>query len=255
MPSPVERYRAGETQVLLELRDLAERVGEEAAYKDAWLVAQEVVDRAFENLVRLRSRLAELGYEFLNPRRVLVEASSTHLNELATLESKHGSLPLLLRAWYERIECVDFRQADNQLAGDERSRSLGIAGLGKNAVLVVHSVSEGVELKRKLLSEAAASEGDTPSGVDDRFFLPLGGWASNSEPKGIFVPSRKFDDVIYNDGGGDVFFLDDLRLAFRWGGFPFWSPLILRPKRLRPPGPVPAFAELLPKLIDGLRLV
>lgn len=253
MPSLYKRYRAGESQVLLELRNLAGQVRQAPWYEEAWAVAKEVVDRAYENLVRLRQRLIDLGYQFQNPTRVLVEASSTHLQQLSVLESQHGSLPLVLKAWYERIGCVDFQQSANQLAGDEESRSLGVAGLGNNPVLVCLSIAEGLKLKERLLTESAEAGGDEPPIADDRYFLPLGGWASNCEPKGVFVPSVGFDDVIYNDGGGDVFFVDELQLAFRWGGFPFWSSLVLRPKRLRPTGPVPAFIDILPKLVGNLR--
>jgi hypothetical protein len=82
--------------------------------------------------------------------------------------------------------------------------------------------------------------------------LPLGGWASNCDPKGFPLPCFGIDAVIYNDGGGDTYFVDELRSAFQWGGFPFWQWAFSK-RRFQPPGVYrPNFEKLLPVLKEGL---
>jgi hypothetical protein len=100
--------------------------------------------------------------------------------------------------------------------------------------------------------EARASEGWGGGPITLRRFLPLGGSASNCEPKGFPVPCLGVDAVIYDDGGGPVYFVDELREAFRWGGFPLWGwnlddPLFYWPGLYRP-----NFAKILPALREGL---
>ena len=38
---------------------------------------------------------------------------------------------------------------------------------------------------------------------------------------GFRLPNRGVDGVFYNDGAGDTYFIDHLRMIFEWGGFPF----------------------------------
>jgi hypothetical protein len=82
--------------------------------------------------------------------------------------------------------------------------------------------------------------------------LPLGGWASNCEPKGFQLPCSGVDAVIYNDGGGDTYFVDELRSAFRWGGFPFWQRSLKKSDFYSPMEYRPNFEKLLPVLKEGL---
>ena len=57
---------------------------------------------------------------------------------------------------------------------------------------------------------------------------------------------------LFDDGGGETFFVDELRDAFRSGGFPFWQWSLKKPKFYSPMEYRPNFAKLLPVLTEGL---
>ncbi|HEX4611723.1 MAG TPA: hypothetical protein VH092_26235 [Urbifossiella sp.] len=82
-------------------------------------------------------------------------------------------------------------------------------------------------------------------------FLPLGGSASNCEPKGFELPCSGVDGVIDTDGN-NTYFVDELRSAFQWGGFPFWKTTFTRPDFFLPVHYRPDFGKLLPVLKEGL---
>ena len=52
-------------------------------------------------------------------------------------------------------------------------------------------------------------------------FLALGPSTSNCDLMGFSLPNLGVDGVFYNDGAGDIHFIDHLRNVFEWGGFPF----------------------------------
>src|SRR5262245_50798203 len=89
-------------------------------------------------------------------------------------ERQCGEVPLLYRRWYERIGRVDFSQAREQLLG---VRVGPTSGLGLNCSLIFLDLPAA-------LSTAAEVESDARPGI----FVPTGAYASNCEPKGVWVP-------------------------------------------------------------------
>lgn len=243
------RYLAGDCEaVCRELRNQHGSGNDTRFRSDALSVACELVDRAYKNLRLLIDRLVGFGYLFQDANNALVEASSSDAAILDSVERTMGVLPWVLRKWYERIRSVDFSQARSQLFS-QGAQCVSVSGLGLNTPLVYQAIPRCLELQGRLSSEAL-SDGDTSG----RFahFLPLGGWASNSEPKGFSLPCDSFDGVFYNEGAGDMYFLDEVRAAFKWGGFPFWSRLLTGKKQAYPVRCIPNYDSLLPKLTEGL---
>jgi hypothetical protein len=66
------------------------------------------------------------------------------------------------------------------------------------------------------------------------------------------LPCNGVDGVIFNDGGGDTCFVDELRNAFQWGGFPFWKCGLKKATFYSPMEYKPNFEKLLPQLTEGL---
>lgn len=248
------RYSEGDfVAVWNELIRCGDGIRREPLQSEAKAVAREIVDRAYTNLVVLRSVLLDLGYEFARPERVIVEASSADARWLMDVENQFGPLPIILRLWFERIACVDFRQAQGQLFKTEQTdeQGLDVAGLGCNCVLVFLSLPECLSLARGLL-RPGCDEFEISSPRQERF-LPLGAYASNNVAKGFWLPNQRVDGVYYNDGGGDMYFVDELRNAFASGGFPFWA-LQFNSRRhvLSPVGNVPNFPKVLSTLTENL---
>ncbi len=252
------RYRNGQhTVVLAELTSLGEGIRQHPVYEQSRDVAKEFVDRSYTNLQTLRDTLVNLGYQFLRPESVLVDATSADVEKLNSLERQWGELPVLVRTWYERIACVDFRQDETQLyASADEPNPVGsdVEGLGCNCVLVFLRLSECLELRERLFFEEGV-ETSVDVSNDEEFFLPLGGCASNNDPKGLWLPNRAFDGVLYNDGGGDVTFANEVRRAIECGGFPFWQAVSKKRRFHSPVGHVPNYQALLPILTNALRPV
>jgi len=248
----LDRYVSGERlEVWKELIAIGPSAGEAPQNSQAIAVAQEIVDRAYANLTFLRNVLLDVGYEFAHPDHVLVEATPTTIKTLRELECQFGSLPIILRIWYERFLSVDFRQSQKQLFMSPDTVYSDVAGLGCNCVLVF------LDLERCLcLREKVVAPPKRPNALcgGKQVFLPLGSFASNNEAKGFWLPNGAVDSVLYNDGGGDICFVDQLRKAFKWGGFPFWGVQFQKNRRhvLTPVGSVPNFPKLLPLLLQGI---
>jgi hypothetical protein len=260
----LERYHAGEhVPVWRELIDLGKLTREEPLLSEAVRVCEEIVRRARLNLRTLHTRLLDVGYEFADPDTALVDAGVGVASEIDQVEQELGSFPLVARVWYQTLSSVNFCQSDRQRVcrtGIRPPTGPDIFGLGSHPVLIFQSLSHSREERRHMAAEhaehirqIAASRYEMPceSATPGQLF-PLGGWASNCEPKGFQLPSLGIDGVIYNDGGGDRYFVDELRLAFQWGGFPFWQWCLKNRNFYSPMEYRPNFEKLLPLLKEGL---
>jgi hypothetical protein len=256
------RYLAGEYEpVRRELIDLGPAIYDDAVFPDALGVCREIVGRARANLGMLHSRLTALGYEFAFPDAALVDAPANAGADVRKFEVEFGELPLIARVWYETISSVNFAQAAGQRVYRGREHPSPVAsdvsGLGSHPVLIFQSLSSGQEMWSRLRAEADALEMEEPGAGSDApiefdRFLPLGGYASSCEPKGFRVPTRAVDAAIYDDGGGDMYFVAELRRAFDWGGFPFWSRSLEYPDFYSPMEFRPNMAAVLSVLREGL---
>jgi hypothetical protein len=247
-----ERYQAGaHVPVWRELIARGAAVRHEPLRSEAVSVCAEVVRRARLNLRTLHDRLLDLGYEFANPEGALVDAPPGAESDIGDVERELGMLPLIARQWYATLTSVNFRQAEEQLVYREAARpptGPDVFGLGSHPVLIFQSLT----CCRQQLQQFAIEREKPSAAGEARPFLPLGGWASNCEPKGFPLPCEAVDAAIYNDGGGDVCFVDELRLAFRWGGFPFWQRGLGDTAFYSPFEYRPDFQRLLPLLKEGL---
>jgi hypothetical protein len=257
------RYLNGEHEaVWTELIKLGSAVREAAVFSDAVAVTQEIVKRAKTNLELLHGRLLALGYEFADPANSLRLASDKDHALLDQIERDFGRLPIVLRTWYEHLGAVDFSQSESQLRCKASCRpppGPDIFGLGSHPVLLFLGLERCLDLRRHLAEQLArgVKEAQTKGHLLDcstelKPCLPLGGWASNCEPKAVDLPSHAIDAVLYDDGGGDTYFVDELRSAFRGGGFPFWLWSFRKKDFYSPYQYCPNFAKLLPILNEGL---
>jgi hypothetical protein len=281
----LERYLAGEhVPVWRELIELGGNVCNEPLRSEALRVCEEIVRRARFNLRTLHARLLDLGYVFEDPSNSLVHAGPDAGVEIDKIEQELGALPLIARVWYRTFGSVNFCQAEHErmfkYTGDMRPpHGPDIFGLGSSCVLFFHSLdgcraerqrmdAEREESLRQMDAETKEYFREMAAQLDEerrqneeepvksRQFLPLGGSASNCEPKGFELPCVGVDGVIYDDDIGDgtsgTYFLDELREAFHWGGFPFWKSIFTNRDFYLPIHYRPNYEKLLPVLKDGL---
>jgi len=250
MASYYSRYLAGgRVEVWNELMQLGGHI-HPLLQADAMDVCREIVNRTAFNLTLLHRRLIDVGYKFASPDESLVEATTQDTIALALVEQSLGQVPLILRAWYERLHSINFSQDESQLHGEAASSGNPdpVAGLGCNLVLIVLDLQSCQRLRATVIG----NESDSESLVRLQHFFPSGGWASNCDPKGFILPNTGVDGVFYNEGFGNVTFVDELRLAFDAGGFPFWRHLLQTRRRSYPISVPPDYARLRPILCEGL---
>lgn len=107
MTTFLKRYQSGEyEQVWAELLAIGSSIRNESLLEDAQAVARETMAKARTNIYWLIDRLQAIGYEFVDKEVVFIPPQPDVHEQIASLESKAGIIPLSLRAWYEIVGTV-----------------------------------------------------------------------------------------------------------------------------------------------------
>lgn len=228
MATFLERYTAGEfEQVWIELVERGEAVRERPLLLDAESVAWETMRRARDNVKRLVRRLGEIGFQFAyepDPKKRVVawHGDSYPVHELPRkgtaklirqTEADMGPIPLSLRAWWEVVGGVNFIGAHADWPDVEVTDPLVVG-----SVELLEGLDEQFEEWQEF-QEQAAEEGE----VGEPFTLDIApdnyhkANVSGGPPYGVLFPSAKADELF---AGGPLTFVQYLRTAFKWGGFP-----------------------------------
>jgi hypothetical protein len=219
------RYVSGDCQ---SVRDaLRASIGADSASEDvaiAKAVADEFVSRSIANLSRLYEALLTIEYEFADPASAFVLHISPNDDSVADFERHMGRMPLIASRWYRRIKSVNFTQTYKQLT-DRQSQ---LAGLGWNSLFITQALEKAQEHWTEHCRQCEEDNRHLEAAGYPRHSIPpralfTGGCASNNDCKGFDLPSFRFDDVLYNDGGGDQYFGDEIAHGFVCGGFPVLS--------------------------------
>lgn len=238
MVSYRDRYLSGEhEQVWRELTQLGAQMRSDPVYPDALAVARETMRRARHNIEILIPRLRQAGYAFgfhaLGLEETLSSLAETYQvflppppdigGQLDALEERAGVLPLSLRAWYETIGEV------NLIGRPPDGWHVDPLDLDPFQVDPLAYVLEFYEpwLEEQAYSwSLPAEEKDQDEieyfsqthleimlDVDTKFgYSGLGGYQ-------VIVPCQAADTLLL-DEPHDLSFVDYVRLACRWGGFP-----------------------------------
>jgi hypothetical protein len=201
-----DRYMDGEYHIWEELIALDVSVRNDPYAADALAVAYEIMSRVDRNIRTITNRLSGMGY-------VSVEGKPHHppgpatFKLIALLEKQAGALPLSLRAFYDVVGAVDLMGEHPTLAPPDESVTPD--------PLVVNSIDEALEQ----LDEDGA---DSDNGQFRIVVAPDAFHKANisgGEPYEIGVPDLRADGPLLWERH-DLQFVEYLRLAFRFGGFP-----------------------------------
>jgi hypothetical protein len=180
--------------------------------------------RPRRNIETIVKRLQEMNYRFLvlePPARrgdqPFVPAPPGAAQQLRKFERTGMVLPLSLEAWVQEVGSVNLMGAHPKLCflGDEE----GFPYLFADPLMI------DVPL-RHIVGEDAADGIECVIGLDDE------GKAGESDPDFYFVRLPDLHaDVRLRGERHKTNFVDYLRLAFRWGGFPGWEQYDERPEQ------------------------
>jgi hypothetical protein len=190
-------------------------------------VARETMRRARNNIETLIARLTAVGYRFWEPEQVWQQPANDELAAWSKLY-KHGlTLPLSLAAWIEEVGRVNLNGSHPTLAAMEGESHF--QGLYADPLMIAPDAGWTVEEW-----DAARRNGD--AGIE-----VVLGWGDIGKA-GLYldsqvdlmytmaVPAPEADARVQHEWH-NVDFVQYLRIAFRWGGFPGWERYQGRPER------------------------
>jgi hypothetical protein len=207
-----DRYVAGDRIAVWEsLRNIDRLVRADYAM-DALAVAYETMERARTNVEILAQRLEQLHYRFLNDP--FTPPNATQRRELERIDRRPGPLPISLKAFYAVLGSVDFIGSHTLLSwrsGDSESpvKNLMADPLAVNPVesgLFEFEDREYQGHRQEIVFEIAP----------DRFHKHD---VSGGGPYAFRLPCYKADAIVEEEPNG-LYFVEYLRLCFRYGGFP-----------------------------------
>ena len=210
----LERYRNGKSrEVWGEMIALGGAVRDAAHFDDALSTARETMRRVRQNLEAARKRLAQAGYEFADPAAALVPPPPETPRMIEEIQEWSGPLPLSLRAFYEEVGSVDFRQSLKQLVQHrrpERATAPELRVLGEEDPIQVFPLVE-LHAQSKRMGEAVYF-----CFANDEFHKAN---YSGGENYHVELPEEAADFRIVGMYGVDEYFVDYLRETCRFGGF------------------------------------
>jgi hypothetical protein len=201
-----DRYMSGDYQsVWDELIALGPSVRNDPHAADALAVAYETMSRVDANVRHITARLAAMGYESAAEKPHDPPARGTFA-QIARLEKLAGILPLSLRAFYDVVGAVD-------LIGEHPAISPADESITPDP-LVVNSIDDALE--------QFDEDGQDPDA--EQFLIVIAPDAlqkahiSGGDPYQIAMPDLRADGPLLWERH-ELYFVEYLRLAFRFGGF------------------------------------
>ena len=180
--------------------------------------------RVEANVREITTRLQALGYRSASPQPHQPPEPGAR-KQVARLEKTVGGIPLALRAFYEIVGAVDWTGEHPSLA--PRGDSLA------PDPLFVFPVEDALALCEEGFGDGSA----IVIAPDDLHKANTSG----GEPYEIEVPDLGADGKFLNERR-ELYFVDYLRLVFRFGGFPGYDGI----DRSLPPEPAGLSAGLIP---------
>ena len=215
-----ERYEAGDREgAWAGLQGLGPQVREDPYAADGLAVAYETMARARANVETIAQRLAGMGYRFFHYMKpvsapILRRPPKNALSQVLRMEEEVGPLPLSIRAWFAISGEVELTGVHPQLSFI-RDRSSERSELEWDLVFTDPLVIYGVEDARKSVehmgSVCFSDCGSAKAGSHD-----------GGDPYTLMHETGSADCLVHGflNVSEKITFVQYLRRAFDWGGFP-----------------------------------
>lgn len=227
--SLADRFYLGDAGVVWdELLSAGDEVRHLPLYQQALTISRETMLRINRNLGRIITRLDQIGYHFQNRKRAHALPPADVVSRLDRIEQKlNGPLPLSLRAFWEVVGSVDFRQSEEQNIHDWIAPyDSEIQLLGDDDPLYVEPFEtlEGWLLQWESFEEIPMVEGRVQFQISPDCYHKAG--VSGGDNYHVVLPDFAVDFRIVGDvspgpggeGDGDLF-VEYLRRSVLGGGF------------------------------------
>ncbi len=208
----LDRYLAGEHEaVWKDLLALGAAVREDPHAADVLAVAYETMGRVEANVRTVSDRLVRFGFT-KSDGPLHTPPDRDVEKQIRQLEEAAGTLPVSLRAFYEVVGAVDW-------IGNHPGLSAAGSPMCTDPLVVI-PIEKALELASEygesiLIAPDALHKADTSGG----------------DPYQIEVPNPAADGILLFEDH-DVYFVDYLRLVFRFGGFPGYEGIEYPPPEL-----------------------
>lgn len=155
----------------------------------------------------------------LSDPSVFLPASQRDKKDLDRVEKKlRGTLPISVRCWYEQVGGVNLMGYHETLNPKDASESPD--------PLVVDPLMDAIRAWFGEDMEFEESEIELPLAPDDI----CKAFQSGGDPYAIKLPNAAADGLFLNERH-ETTFVDYLRIAFQWGGFPGWERAVQCPDK------------------------
>lgn len=224
----MDRYSAGDCEkVWAEMISLGPDVRKKANFSHAQLVSRETMRRARVNLETIVKRLRAMNYRFWQPPdQVWIQPSGGEHQYLIRLEGQKLVLPISIASWIEDVGKVDLNGSHPLLAAMDGETHF--QGFYADPLMVSPDLPWTEEEW-----EGARADGEEEIalivGWDDLGKAGLYQDAQVDVEYVITVPNSAADAPLAQEWH-ETDFVNYLRIAFRWGGFPGWERYSRRPE-------------------------
>lgn len=229
----LEKYLKGNYQeVWQEMLSLGPLDRQSDTFMDIYTVAKETMLRVNHNILTIITRLEKMGYKFALPEYKKISPGNEIQAQIDQLESKVGSLPVSLIAFYEIV-------GGACLMGDYPGLASYAKPLATEPILFYSDplVVFPIEAAFEQVDDFYQVDPDMDDPETAEFLIPIAPDdyhkenVSGGAPYEIAVPCLAADTLLLNDWH-ETTFVNYLRICFRWGGFPGWERYPDQPKAL-----------------------
>ena len=224
----LQRYQSGECeQVWNEMTGLGPDIRSRKYLTAAESVAHETMRRARSNIEVLVTRLNSMGYRFWEPDQMWQRPDEDEKEVWARLQEDGATLPLSLAAWIERVGRVNLNGSHPALAAMEGEPHFH--GFYADPLMVAPDAG-WTEEEWNAARDNGTAEIEVILGWND---VGKAGLYLDSQVDVMYtvaIPASGADARVEHEWH-DAHFIQYLRIAFRWGGFPGWERYSDRPER------------------------
>lgn len=226
--SYLERYKQGEyVEVWNELYTIGDSLVTSSKRNDAIAVAEETMKRVKQNIETLYQKLLDLDYRFVKPNKAYIQAKENDYDKIEQLSEFVGGIPLSLKAWFKIVGQVDFRGSHPELAGyyptdwekDFNPHSNTKSYPYYSDPIFMPALDDVLMQAEEINDYRDSDDFD----IENMEWMPLPDWFHKAGVSGstyyFNLPEKAIDTRLIREPH-DTTFVNYLRLAFQWGGFP-----------------------------------